>query len=143
MGTTSMLKDIKEMHTKFGVYDAVNKLDPITLRDFLQFRLGCIYEEFTETQVALNNGDAEEIVDGLIDIMVFTLGTLDLFGVDADKAWKQVMDANLNKEVGVKPGRPNPYKLPDLRKPAGWTPPSHKDNHGTIGELFNDRKQDA
>jgi hypothetical protein len=137
MGTTDMLNDIKEMHTKFGIYDAVNQLDPVMLRDFLQFRVACIYEEFVETQGAVNRGDPEEVVDGLVDILVFTLGTLDLFDVDVDRAWKQVMDANLSKQVGVKPGRPNPHRLPDLLKPSGWKAPSHADNHGTIGVLFN------
>jgi hypothetical protein len=36
------------------------------------------------------------------------------------------------KEPGVKPGRPNRFGLPDLLKPAGWTPPSHEGNHGNL-----------
>ena len=132
-----MLKDIENMHHKFGVYDAIDGLDDTKLREFLKFRVSCIREELEETEAAVGNRDAEEVVDGLIDIMVFTLGTLDLFGVDATKAWKQVMNANIAKEVGVKEGRPNPYGLPDLVKPDGWTGPSHAHNHGTIGVLFN------
>ena len=132
-----MLKDIQNMHHKFGVYDAIDKLDDAKLREFLAFRVSCIREELEETENAVANRDAEEVVDGLIDIMVFTLGTLDLFEVDANKAWKAVMNANINKEVGVKPGRPNPYGLPDLVKPEGWEGPSHSHNHGTIGATLN------
>ena len=132
-----MLVDIEDMHHKFGVHDVVDGLDRDKLIDFLQFRVDCIREELEETEQAMHNRDAEEVVDGLIDIMVFTLGTLDLFCVDATTAWKQVMNANMAKNVGVKVGRPNPYGLPDLVKPDGWTGPTHNANHGKIGELFN------
>lgn len=132
-----MLEDIENMHYKFGVYEAIDGLDDAKLREFLSFRISCIREELEETEAAVANKDAEEVVDGLIDIMVFTLGTLDLFEVDAMKAWKKVMHANIAKEVGIKEGRPNPYGLPDLVKPAGWESPSHTHNHGTIGALFN------
>ena len=41
----------------------------------------------------------------------------------------------MNKEVGVKASRPNPFNLPDLVKPSGWTPPDHSDNHGLLKNL--------
>jgi hypothetical protein len=41
----------------------------------------------------------------------------------------------MNKEVGIKPSRPNPLGLPDLIKPEGWTPPSHEGNHGLLSKL--------
>lgn len=132
-----MLNDIKTMHEKFGVYDAVDSLSAELLHSFIKFRLSCVKEELEESQAALEAQDAEELVDGLIDLMVFALSTLDLMGVDIQKAWSAVMDANMSKEVGVKQGRPNPYGLPDLCKPSGWTAPSHSGNHGLIGELFN------
>ena len=138
MGTTNMLKDIEHIHDKFKVHKALSSLSDEMLREFLEFRVGCIREELEETEAAVFRKDAEEVVDGLVDILVFTLGTLDLFGVDADKAWKEVMNANINKEIGIKPGRPNPYGLPDLVKPDGWRGPSHTFNHGTIGDIFND-----
>lgn len=132
-----MLRDIEKMHAKFNVQDVVDKMDDEQLRSFLSFRIGCIKEELDETSDAFMQGNAEEVVDGLIDIMVFTLGTLDLFDVDAKQAWKEVMNANLAKEVGIKPGRPNPYGLPDLVKPDGWVAPTHKHNHGAIGVMFH------
>ena len=82
-------------------------------------------EEFAETMDAYLQGDPEEMIDGLIDIMVIATGTLDIAGVDANKAWDAVMGANLAKKVGIKPGRPNPLGLPDLIKTrrVGHHPP--------------------
>ena len=44
----------------------------------------------------------------------------------------QIYSANMAKNVGVKPGRPNPFGLPDLIKPDGWIGPSHSGNHGDV-----------
>ena len=120
------------MHHKFDVDKSIAKMDKDTLRKFLKFRAGCIQEEVDELHHAISGKDidAEETVDALIDICVFAIGTLDLFGVDADKAWKEVYDANTSKKIGIKPERPNPYGLPDLIKPEGWEAPDHSGNHG-------------
>jgi predicted HAD superfamily Cof-like phosphohydrolase len=75
------------------------------------------------------------MVDALIDVCVFAIGTLDLLGVDANKAWDSVYKANMNKNVGIKEGRPNPFGLPDLIKPEDWTPPSHEGNHGKFDQI--------
>lgn len=88
-----------------------------------------------ETEAALTNNDAEEIVDGLIDLCVVAIGTLDAFGVDPYKAWDEVLKANLAKEVGVKESRPNPLGLPDLIKPADWEGPDHSGNHGKLNNI--------
>jgi len=79
--------------------------------------------------------DSEEIVDGLIDLCVVAIGTLDAFGVDPYKAWDEVLRANMAKEVGVKPTRPNPLGVPDLIKPDNWEAPSHEGNHGKLNDL--------
>ena len=126
-------KDISEMHDKFGVHEwfEAHKDDPELMAKYLRFRLKMCNEEMNETlDAALYDRDPEEIVDGLIDLCVFAIGTLDVFGVDANKAWDAVYEKNMQKRVGVKPGRPNPFGLPDLLKPVGWTSPSHEGNHG-------------
>jgi len=130
------VKDIHDMQTKFGTRDAVEKMDKEKLRTFLKFRLDFLNEELTETKNALENADPEEIVDGLIDLCVVAIGTLDAYGVDAYDAWDEVLDANMAKEPGVKEGRPNPLNLPDLIKPADWMPPSHEGNHGILPETL-------
>lgn len=127
--------DIRMMHHKFGVTDWMenNKHDKELMQKYLRFRLSMCMEEMNETiDAALFDRDAEEVVDGLIDLCVFAIGTLDVFGVDPNEAWDRVYEANMAKLPGVKPGRPNPFGLPDLLKPSGWTPPTHKDNHGAI-----------
>jgi len=127
-----MLTKIKEMHSKFNVYSSVKNMDNETLLAFLKFRKDCIQEEVNELQDAINDfekskslEDADLIIDSTIDAMVFSLGLLDLLNVDVQTAWNKVMDANLNKEVGIKAGRSNPFGLPDLIKPANWQAPSH------------------
>ena len=130
------VKDIHVMQTKFGTRDAVEKMDKEKLRTFLKFRLDFLNEELTETKNALENADPEEIGDGLIDLCVVAIGTLDAYGVDAYDAWDEVLDANMAKEPGVKEGRPNPMGLPDLIKPEGWTAPSHEGNHGILPEFM-------
>ena len=91
-----------------------------------------VQEEVDETNEAIEQKNPEEIVDGLIDMCVFAIGTLDAFGIDAHKAWDEIYNANMMKEVGVKEGRPNPLGLPDLIKPDNWKNPSHKGNHGSL-----------
>jgi|TARA_R100000030_G_scaffold39439_1_gene29512 predicted HAD superfamily Cof-like phosphohydrolase len=131
-------KDISDMHAKFGVNDwfEKNKDDKVKMQNYLLFRLGMVREELDETCDAFKQGDPEEIVDGLIDLCVFAIGTLDVFGVDANKAWDAVYKANISKEPGVKPGRPNPFGLPDLLKPEDWQAPSHEDNHGDFSNAL-------
>ena len=131
-------KDMEKMHQKYGVQEAVDKLSKEQLKAFLQFRINFLQEELDELKSATENGkpiDAEETVDALIDLCVVAIGTLDAFNVDSHKAWKEVLVANLNKKVGVKESRPNPYGLPDLVKPEGWKAPNHTGNHGKLNGI--------
>ena len=129
--------DIHQMHKKFGVHNWVDEKasakDWDVLRKFLEFRLKFIQEELDETKSAVSTNNPEEVVDGLIDILVVAIGTLDAFNVNTARAWQEVLRANMAKEVGVKETRPNPLGLPDLIKPKGWTGPSHKGNVGLLG----------
>lgn len=131
------VNDIEDMHDKFGVHDwfQANRGDKDLMRKYIMFRMLMIGEEYQETLSAINNSDAEEVVDGLIDMCVFAIGTLDVMGVDANEAWNKVYNANMAKSPGVKPGRPNRFGLPDLLKPSGWTPPSHNGNHGDLPNI--------
>ena len=126
------VNDISIMHRKYATNVAVRRMDKETLKEFLSFRLKFLDEELQETLNAVKSGDPEEVVDGLIDLCVVAIGTLDAFEVDAYKAWDEVLKANMKKIIGVKEERPNPLGLPDLIKPDGWTPPSHEGNHGNI-----------
>ena len=133
------VNDIYMMHNKFGVRECFekNKDDKDLMRKYIMFRMLMIGEEYQETLSAINNSDAEEVVDGLIDMCVFAIGTLDVMGVDANEAWDRVYNANMAKEPGVKPGRPNRFGLPDLLKPSGWQGPTHEGNVGDIPSIVN------
>lgn len=131
------VKDMFDMHTHYGVRKVVDELSPEKLKMFLEFRTNFLQEELDELKA--NKDNPEEIVDALIDLCVVAIGTLDAFGIDAHKAWDEVLMANMSKEVGVKPTRPNPLGLPDLVKPEGWTPPDHGKNHGFLPKMFNNQ----
>ena len=131
--STSWAYDIYMMHEKFGTHAAMEAMDSEKLKKFLEFRIKFLQEELNEMKEAQT---AEDVVDALIDLCVVAIGTLDAYGVDANMAWDEVLDANLNKEVGVKESRPNPLGLPDLIKPMGWIGPDHTGNHGALTEIF-------
>lgn len=130
------VKDIYDMHEKFGVQRWVTEQiqfgNKEKLQEFLKFRLRFLQEELGEMAVACDEKNPEEVVDALIDLCVVAIGTLDAFGIDANKAWNEVHSANMAKEPGVKESRPNPLGLPDLIKPEGWTGPDHNGNHGYL-----------
>jgi predicted HAD superfamily Cof-like phosphohydrolase len=127
------VKDINEMHHKYGVREVVNKFDANKLATYLEFRTNFLQEELNELKVAKTADDA---VDALIDLCVVAIGTLDAFDVNAYTAWDRVHAANMNKQVGIKESRPNPLGLPDLIKPEGWTAPTHADNGGLLDKVY-------
>lgn len=125
------VKDIHDMQTKYQTRDWVDQNGDKHIQ-FLNFRADFLQEELDETKRAIMAGDPEEIVDGLIDLCVVAIGTLDAFGVDSYKAWDEVLKANMAKQVGVKESRPNPLGMPDLIKPEGWKAPNHEKNYGSL-----------
>jgi hypothetical protein len=133
---SSVSADMNMMHCYYGVPSALEKCTNEMLVEFLKFRFNFLNEELQEGICAIHEKNPEEIVDSLIDLVVVAVGTLDLFKVNFDKAWFEVLKANMNKKPGIKPGRPNPFGLPDLIKAPDWIPPSHENNHGLIGKIF-------
>lgn len=139
--TNDWAADIAAMHTKFGVNPIIRGFDKEKLRKFLQFRLDFLQEELNEARTAMLQGgpeQAEHVVDAMIDLCVVAIGTLNAFDVDAYEAWNRVHGANMQKEPGIKPSRPNPLGLPDLIKPAGWVSPTHVDNVGLLAKAFEE-----
>lgn len=131
--STNWIADIAAMHHKYGVKDAVANFDKEKLQKFLEFRISFLQEELDELKTAKN---ADDVVDALIDLCVVAIGTLDAFNINSIEAWNRVHEANMNKEVGIKPSRPNPLGLPDLIKPEGWESPVHFDNVGLLTHVF-------
>ena len=139
--STNWVKDIAEMHNKYGVNPVVREFDQEKLAAFLKFRVDFLQEELDEMRSAVVSKDngvslSDDVVDALIDLCVVAIGTLNAFDVNAYTAWDRVHFANMKKEVGIKASRPNPLGLPDLIKPEGWTAPSHKDNLGLLPKVF-------
>lgn len=121
--------DVRELYDEYGFFDK-----PFTHQN-LKFRHSLLVEEYYETQRAFESGDAEEFVDGLIDLIVIAAGTLELAGVDGKTAWLEVLRANSEKKVGVKKGREQSKGF-DLTKPKGWKAPDHTNNHGKLDEII-------
>ena len=119
--------DIAAMHKKYG-FDKMLASD--LNKDFLNFRAEFLQEEVDEITKGIDNNHAGEVVDGLIDLCVVAIGTLDLYGVDAQCAWDEVRRANLQKTRGIKPGRESNGW--DLVKDIAWQPPFHGGNTGSL-----------
>lgn len=132
---TAWVRDIAAMHEKFGVNPIVREFDKEKLKAFLQFRIDFLQEELNEMKASET---ADDVVDALIDLCVVAIGTLDAFDVKSDISWDRVHAANMAKNPGVKPSRPNPLGLPDLIKPEGWTGPTHVDNVGLFSKIFKE-----
>jgi len=81
-------------------------------------------EEVEEFKDAACCGDEAEMLDALVDLQVFLMGSIKSLGYRDvfDAAFAEVMRANLAKEVGRKSTRPG--QMHDLIKPKGWTPPN-------------------
>lgn len=136
---------ISQMHDKFKVTDFVNSNFTKEnlckeeyykkFEQFIDLRVRMIQEEVDELKTAVKNKDHEETVDAIVDALVFLFGLGDILKIDIEKAYKEVMEANIKKVPGIKPNRPNPYGLPDLIKPEGWEAPTHKGNHGILSYI--------
>lgn len=137
--STNWVKDIRDMHHHYGFREAVATLSPADMKVLLEFRKNFLKEELNELDDAQSPEDA---VDALIDLIVVAIGTLDIFEIESQEAWRRVHEANMSKVVGVKPSRPNPLGLPDLIKPAGWTAPQHHGLTGKMGMAFASKADD-
>ena len=134
-----MINDIKEMHNKFQVTEFINNNsdNKLLLQKFLKFRLDFIKEELDETFDAYFNRNDVEVLDGLIDILVVTLGTLDVFKCDTPKAWENIHKSNMSKTPGVNLTRPNNFSLPDMVKGKDFKKPDIKNYTGLLKQILH------
>ncbi len=112
-------QDLVDFHTKFNML--VGKTPaPLTPR-LMKERIDCMAEELCELGEAVQERDMDKVVDALIDLMYFAMGTCVMLGIDFDAHWSEVQRTNMSKERGVgKRGH-----AVDMVKPAGWTAPNH------------------
>lgn len=120
---------VEKWHRKF-------QFDKETMdEDKFEFRGVLLNEEVDEYNQACYDKNPEEVVDALIDIIWIACGTLDLLGVDFDKAFSEVARANNDKTRGIKPGRESSGGF-DVIKNPGWKAPDHSDNWGKLNEIL-------
>jgi len=113
--------DIAGMHQKFGM---TYNLKPQALNhETLMARAEFIQEELDELKQAIAHNDYFETIDALVDIVVVVKGTAAMMGLRWSKHWDEVHRANMTKERGRNPKRPDLKE--DLVKPMGWAGPSH------------------
>lgn len=90
-----------------------------------QFELyhSLIAEEFAELNAAVTQGDKDEQLDALIDILVVTIGAIHSMGANGEGAWNEVMRTNFAK-IDPVTGKVRKREDGKVLKPEGWTPPN-------------------
>lgn len=143
-GTFDPVADIEAFHKKFMLdYDG----RPRSLDTALaEFRIGFLLEELKEYEESseklraiLKAGfdrdyiersttfELEKQLDALVDLVYVALGTAYLHGFNFREAWRRVHAANMGKVRAERKEDSKRGSTFDVVKPAGWTPPSHKD----------------
>ncbi|MFN9301360.1 MAG: nucleoside triphosphate pyrophosphohydrolase family protein [Candidatus Kapaibacterium sp.] len=119
--TQSPINIVKMMHAKFGInYEGPPRhLTP----EEKEFRIVCLSEELTEYQEAIT---LEDELDALIDLIVFSLGTLERHGFAFTLPFMEVMNANLQKKLAESSSESKRGFEIDLVKPKGWLAPNMK-----------------
>jgi len=151
-----LMGDVNAFHAKFGQeYLGKPRLLPADLHDFRtkfhQEETGEYEDEYPKLIDAIERRDRRDIItalekqlDSLVDAVWVVLGTADVqFGRKAFmEAWRRVVKANMAKVLATDDpgaedsGREVKY---DVRKPAGWLPPDHRDlieDNAIFDELF-------
>ena len=118
-----LVDDIEQFHTKFDLKGRLinSPIDP----ELLKFRVRFLAEELKEINNASAEGDLEEVLDGLVDLVYVAIGTAYMLNLNFAEAWKTVHKANMSK---VKVSNENPGKRghsTDIVKPPGWVKPDH------------------
>jgi predicted HAD superfamily Cof-like phosphohydrolase len=87
-----------------------------------QYQMYCnlIAEEFDELVASKTKVDD---LDALIDILVVTIGAIHSLGVDAEGAWREVMNSNFAK-IDRETGKVRKREDGKVLKPLGWTAPN-------------------
>ena len=109
---------VRKMHDKFQLShdDGPRHLDA----DESTFRVKAMQEELDEYR------DADNLVekyDALLDLLIFTIGTLHRHGFPLLEGFQVVMGRNMMKELAGSAEASKRGFARDLIKPAGWTGP--------------------
>lgn len=130
-GVFDPLFDIAQFHERFGLqqHNAIvvvgEERDQMSLEEW-ELRLVRLQDECAEVELAHNEEDDEEYLDGLVDLIYIALGTAYRRGWDFSAAWERVHSANMAKIRGE--AKTSKYGSSyDIIKPEGWKPPTHID----------------
>ena len=120
------VQQVMDMHTKFGL-DYLGAPRHLSMSEE-QFRSVCLHEELREFDDAVTKADK---FDALLDLMVFTIGTMLRMGFPVDAGFQRVMAANMQKQVAMTASASKRDFELDLVKPADWVAPTL---HDLVGE---------
>lgn len=109
-----------------NVFEDINKFatacDQAPSEANYKMYLDLIREETGELEDAIADNNRIEQLDALVDILVVTIGAIRAGGMNAEGAWKEVMDTNFAK---IDPETGKVIKRDDgkVLKPEGWQAP--------------------
>jgi predicted HAD superfamily Cof-like phosphohydrolase len=115
---TEIVNSVGAMAGKFGLnyYGPPRHLS----KDEKDFRIVCLQEELDEYIAATTKADE---FDALLDLLVFTVGTMLRQGFPILPGFQRVMAANMLKQPAmVRTASKRDFEL-DLIKPQGWKSP--------------------
>ena len=120
----NLIRDLRDFHNKFGL-DKPKK--PIMLdKDTLTFRLNFLHEELNEILEAADDGDIAQIGAELSDLIYVSIGMADMMGLNLQKHWNAIQEANMKKERCTDASKSKRGSTLDIIKPLGWIKPNHQ-----------------
>jgi predicted HAD superfamily Cof-like phosphohydrolase len=134
-----IVSDIERFHQKFELmYNDKPRLLEGELGDFREKFMEEELREYSDQRTialkALDDNDPatmanalEGMLDALVDLVYVAVGTAYLHGFDFREAWKRVHEANMRKVRAQAASDSKRGTTFDVVKPAGWTPPTHRD----------------
>ena len=116
---TDLFNMVSEFHEKFDL-EVIGKNLPV---DVANYRVGFLQEELDEIKKGYQDGNNEEVLDGLVDLVYVALGTAYFHGFDFNEAFRRVHVANLNKQRASDSTESKRGSSLDLVKPEGSAKP--------------------
>ena len=123
LDTCNMAYNITKMHKHYDMQQIGE--DVTHQKDFLKFRKDFLQEEIDELTLAIDSNDADDVVDSIINLLFVGITTLDLLGVDVNKAWKEVFGCEHEQ---------------DLANPDDCVVSNHIDNLGVMKDWIKNDK---
>ena len=121
----TMIRDIADFHTKFGL--AYNGKPQQLSEELSAFRIKFMQEELDEYVHSTVTNDLEGQLDALVDLVYVALGTAYMQGFNFKEAWRRVHEANMRKVRATSEEQSKRNSSSDVVKPAGWVAPDLKD----------------